>query len=640
MNVPSGATAKVARQSLSDWTGPKLDAGELDTAAAAIQARLGLSNIDQLADVTQAKCLEHAQDAMEGVVLWAIVLAVQIHQTGCEGPKKCSLPKRNDPLPELSVEAIMGRYEDPVRPRDPLVLVFDKVERTTPDNPTKLFLVNRSLLAKSDPIALPGDLTKAVDGRYSLVLGDEWIQKAGLKAGNIIELYQTKGDRRSAGKVVAVNVAGPGVGRAPQLPPGDVIGNVTPRAMFRRDLDPVPTRIRPEGFLTQFADGNLEIRSKSSLAVEPMAKIEVDNLRTGQRGEGKVGADGHFKISVPAEKDDPILIRAVDHSHAPQDAHFERRLSLVAGRDDGPILAQNPALLMDGPPELSLGRVRLSDGCQDLTADRAVTPGTVVTLYRATHPAERTVTVADENGSFSVPLPFEPHADDVLVIEGKNPFALRKDPTEWQSKAAFRVELEIESDGSLEATQRAGRIVDGQGAVGQASEVDLVEHGEPVKSTRARIEGAQISFSTYDWRTGNSASLSARTDLECDNAVGVFNFDASKGEVVVTVSADKGGGWRRPELGEPRGARSYFEAVGRGSWTDQNSVTPELRKQLHARGQGGSIDVRFESPEGRVISRGKMNIEVKVLPHNTGASEKNHPVWFAVLDPSTLSACE
>lgn len=638
LDLPKGTRAQDARPLLGSISAQNVDVQELSSVAQKVAAQLGRANVEQLADVTRNDCLKCSSDPLDGIVLWALVLAVQVHLTGCDD-KKTKLPKRADPLPELDVTAIMGAYEDPVAPRrvDPLVLTFGKVERGTPDKPTKLLLYNRSRLDDSKPIELPGDTAKAVDGRYSIVFGDDWIREQGLKAGNILELVQVRGERRSPGTVVAVNPAGPGVQPSPQLPPGDVVGDVTKRTMFRRDLDPVPTKVRPELIDVKLADSKLRLSSTTGLAFEPFTKLALENLRTGEKANASVAKDGKFTLDVPAEKGDAIVLCAVDHSHGLDDPMFERRLSFVAGRDETPILGANPAIAIDSPPRLALGRLELHHGSEHLRSQGGITPGTVLTIYRASHPSERSRTVADANGSIDLPLPFTPYADDVLVVEGKNPFGIKGAPAEWQKLAGFRAELEIKESGSLIPITREGDVRDAACSVQKPLGADTLDGAEPDRSARFEIESASMSFSTYDWRTGNSAGVRGRTDLVHDQATAAVNFDAAKDEIVIRIAAQKGGGWRSESLGDVGSASTYFEQVGRGSWTDQNSAVPILRKQLFARGEGSSIAVRFEDSEGRAQARGFMKIYSKILPHNTGAFDKNHAVWFADLDPATLT---
>ena len=633
--VPAQATAGQAQAAMGSWQAPKLAAADVANAKSQVMAELKLAKPEDLANVTQGQCMAACGDPMQGLILWALVMAVQIYLPPCEAPKKCVLKPRTDPLPTLGAKAIMGNYEAPQPPPDPLIITFDKVAKSTPDNPTKLWMINRSNLWSDEPIELPGDPSKAADGEYSLTLGEDWLDEHGIHAGNVLELYQTKGSRESEGRVIPINTKGPGVQKSPKLPPGDVVGNVSPKSLFRRVSDPVPPQIRPECFSATLADGCVELSAANGL--EPRARVEMVNLRTNQSTIGTVGSNGKMCMTVAAEAGDPMMIKAVDHSHELGSFKFERRMTLVAGQST-PLLAQNPELAIDGPPSLSLGRTALTDECQKLTIDAGVTPGTVVKLHRAGSPAKSAVGVADECGSVSINLPFTPHADDVLIVEGKNPFGIGNKRGEWQKKAAFTAELELNSDGSLDLVKAEGAVSKGSAQPAGVNQKDDVRSAQPDRSIRAQVESAELSCSTYDRRTWNRASLGMKSDIVCDNATAVFNFDSDKGEIVVTIGAQKGGGWRAEELGETS-TSSYFQSVGRGAWSDQNSVVGKFRQALPAKGKGGSIPIRFETPEGEVFSRGTMSVDMKTPAHSTGARQKNHPVWYASLDAASVVGC-
>jgi hypothetical protein len=649
----AGVPADVQAKDVAVQAGPGLAPGraELDHVAQQLLQQLGLRSLGDLAQVTQGHCLRCAEGPMDAMVMWSLVIAVQIHCAPAEPPKKKLLPRRQDALPKLDVEACAGEYQDRPQPIrvDPLVLKFGNVEPTSQDVPTHLYMINRSNLDDPQAVLLPGDLLKAVDGKYGLILGDAWMAEHGIKPGNVLEFYQTKGEgdaeRRSPSSVVRINKGGAGLVDAPDMPPHDNIGAGPVREMFNKALDPKPAAVRPERMQACLRGDTLEVGlSSQQPALEPFSKVVVENLRTGEKSAvAEVGEDGAFKALVKARDGDPIMIRAVDHSHELGDAAFERLLTLQVGREAVPMLAVNPTLGIDAPPSVALGRLALSEDCLRLQSDCGLTPGSIVTVQRAGHAQETIKAVVDATGSLDVALPFAPHADDVFDVLLQNPFnAHVAQPAGWSAKARAEVRLELNEDGTLDHVRSEGAVHAADTAAGRRpvaglDNVDRVESGTPYRQdSRLKVEGLRLYFEPFNPNTGNSVQLTASADSRAQHVTGWMAWDKAAGVLTVQVDADVRGGWPQ----EDKQARTHIGWGKAGEASSQgfyNQGVNPIRHAFVGLPDGAQVPVRFQDGEGRVF--GEATLKTKVSTAGTGSGlGGTQQVRTLTLDPQSFRA--
>lgn len=630
----AGADPKVAAQEIAAQQAPGLapSRAELDTVAQQLVDALGLKGSQDLAKVTQADCMGCAETPMEAAVMWSLIIAVQVHCPPVE-PVKPKLGRRKEALPKLDVEAFAGEYQDrpqPVR-LDPLVLKFKNVEPTSQDVPTSIYLVNRSNLDDPQPVKLPADLLKAEDGEYAILLGDAWMAEHGIKPGNVLELYQHKGEgaakRESPATFVRINKGGPGMMDAPNLPPHDNIGAGPVRELFRKDLDPKPTAVRPERMQAQLQNGTLSLsRAGDMPALEPFAKVVLENLRTGEKSQPvEVAEDGGFNACVAAEDGDPIVVRSVDHSHEIGDATFERLLTLQAGRDDVPMLAENPNLGIDGPPTLNLGRVGLSDDCQRLQSDCGLTPGSIVTVTRAGYEDESLKAIVDQTGSLDVALPFEPHADDVFDVQLQSPFNAHVEaPAGWNAKAQAEVRLEINEDGTLDHVRSEGRVNQantdaGHQPVAALDNVDSIKSGTPYEQdNRLEIKDMTLRFEPYNRNTGNMQQLSVNVDGRAQQARGWSDWNKDTGILTVQVDAQVSGGW--PQDDKQINANLGWGKNGQTSSMGFNNrgVNP-IRHAFVGLDKDTKVPVHFQDADGNLFAKATLNTSVDTRGTGSGA---------------------
>ncbi|MFO0725677.1 MAG: hypothetical protein U1E65_17970 [Myxococcota bacterium] len=617
--VPTSTEAQVARAQVGS-NAPLVGGADARAVIEELKLSLGLKSEAELATITQEQCLAKAGSAVEGMALFALVVVIQAH-LACEETKPSGvLPAKKEPLPTLDVKAYAGNYEQPQAPRrcDPLVLVMNNVAPSTPDKPVKIYLINRSDL-DAKPIELPGSTEKAKDGAYSFVADGNWMQEHGIKAGAVLELVQAKLDadgkptRKSKGTVVKVNPGGAQLIGAPSLPPGDVIGNVQQLPNLRLEPDPAPSHVRATRIAAALHGGLLCLEPKGDeRAIEPFAKIRLENLSTGvTSGPFEVGADGGFAASIAACKNDAIVVHIADHSHNLEDPLFERILSLRAGLESEPLLAVNPALGIDGPPSMALGRIALVEG-KRIVSDRAITAGSIVTLTKEPDaPGEKPKVVrgiAGADGCLSLELPFEVHADDVFDLVVQNPFGGLPKPTDYQTKASAKARLEIGADGSLGLVSSEGRVhakgsASGDAAVPMIDQTDRVESGTPLlEDAHFQIKSFKLGFRPRDWNTGNGAQISVDSDQRATPQAAVRE---ENGALVVTLHSELRGGWSEPNKDFNLGVG--FGSFGGSSWSNNNpqGVNP-VRQLLISKPDGAEVPVRFVTAEGKPIAEGKV----------------------------------
>lgn len=567
----------------------------------------GFDRPEQLQSVTQADCLACSKSPMDAMALFALVVVVQAHLAPC-APKGCVLPPRKDPLPTLDVKAWVGDYEA-ARPVDPLILIVENVAPTSPKNPVKLFLVNRSDLHDPKPIELPANLDKAKDGAYSFQADEAWMRQHGIKPGAVLELYQVKYDehgketRRSEPTVVASNPSRAGLIPAPELPPGDVIGNIQPQANLRLHPDVVPTGVRPENIAAKLHDGLLTVtRRLDQPAFEPFTKLVAENLSTGAKSDpAEVKADGAFHLAVAAKHGEAVILRAVDHSHDLGDPLYQRKLVLRAGVDDAPMLVRNPAIGFDGAPQVQLGRVGLGKGkdCQSFQVDRGFTPGSVVTLARIPDQpgvkGESITGVAGPDGSLSLPMPFAVHAKDIFEVQVKNAYALNEKRHELQEDAVSTVRFEVNADGSLCALKKEGAVSDGADPVAKLDNTDR-KRTDP----KLTVQGFSMSFRPRDWNTGNGASLKVGLERRVKPEAHVRR---DGDELVVTLRAAH---HAHRDQKQETGVAVGFGAFGGAPRAHDNNLVYDVRNHMLQQKEGDRVAVRFEDEDGRVLARAQL----------------------------------
>lgn len=627
-------------------------AAELESLRASILAAVGKKTLEELAQVGIGECTQATSDPVDALVLFSLVLALRVHCPPCEGPKGCGpKPPRAEKLPKLGVVAKAGVFEEPAPPptlRDPLILIFKNVAPSTEDSPTQIYMINKSNLRDRTPILLPADLGKAKNGEYSLILGDEWMVQHGIRPSQTVSFYQTKGKASklapSDATTVSVNAKGPGLINTPALPPGDRVGEVTVREQFRKFLDVVPAPVEPMN-LSHVLEGGMftAYASAKGPATEPLARVVVQNLRTGERGPMTIVDEAdQFTSAVAADRGDPMLIRIFDHSRAVDDPAYERRLTVIAGESGPAMLAGNPMLGIDAPPALRLGRLELGGkGCQDLLGKLAATPGSVISARRIGLDGKAgpvATTIAGAEGSFRLPMPFEVHAGDLFDLRVENPFVSGPNRAEVQTRAVAAVRLEVGADGGFNVVSSSGAVgtrgtKEGDAPVAALSNVDTLESGEPrFHRLRPTILDFGLRFEPYNPNTGNGASMSVRSDGRAPPQAHV-RWDAEKTEVEVVVSQTVPGGW--PEPDKDHCPHVGFGTYGGTNWGFNNPQVNPLRHAVVGRAAGERVPVRFVHEDGSVFARGELAVETKEEGTGSGAGGMQQ-TRYAKLDLASL----
>lgn len=626
---------------------------ELESITGPILAALGKKSVGEVSQVTLSDCTSATKDPVDALVLYSLVLALQVHCTPCQAPSGCGpKPPRKERLPKLGVVAKAGAFETPKpppTPRDPLILIFKNVAPSTPENPTQIFMVNKSDLHGRKPILLPTDLSKAKDGEYSLILGDEWMAEHGIRPSQTLSFHQTKAGQSKLGPseetTVSVNSKGPGLINTPALPPGDRVGEVTVRDQFRKFLDVVPAPVRPENLSHSLENGMFTaFASAMGPATEPLARVIVQNLATGERGPMTiVGEDDQFASAVAAKRGEPMLVRIFDHARAVDDPAYERRLTVIAGEAGPLMLAGNPQLGIDAPPALRLGRVELGgESCQELMGKLAATPGSVISVRRIGldgKPGELARTVAVEDGSFRLPMPFEVHTGDVFEVKVESPFVFGEQRTEVQKRAVAEARLEVATDGSLSLVSSSGAVgargtKEGDAPMAKLSNVDTVQSGEPIfHRLRPTVLDFNLRFEPFNPNTGNGASIRVRSDGRAPPRTQV-QWDHEKGELVLVMAQAIPGGW--PEAAKDHSSSSVgFGTYDGTSWAFNNAQVGPVRSALVGRAAGERIPVRFVHDDGVVFARAEMEVEIKVEGTGSGAGGTQQ-TRYVKLDPGSM----
>lgn len=584
---------------------------------------LGLTQGEELQKVGYDQCRSCCADDWAATILWALVLSHRVH---CPPPvDPCALPPRCEPLPQLDVEAYAGDFRAPAAPPagpDPLVLIFSGLEPSTKNAPTQLFLINRSR-PNAQPIALPGDTMKAVDGRYSLILDAAWMQKNGVRPGDVLALYQEKHQggelRRSEPTVVPINPVPSRGDATPALPPGDVIGDVQVRERLVRYPDVHAAELQLDRLAARLAGGQLTFTSNDG--IEPFARVRIRNLNHPNEVKfGTVGADGQLALSIAAQANDPLIIDVADHSHdfgTNTEEFYTRTLSLTAGRDLHPIFAFNSfqPTQADGDPRpfFSLGQSKLKlsgppgNRKGTLVVDKGLTPGTILTLQRAGQP-QLIRAVADKTGSVSVELPFLPRAGDVLEVKLENPCAYL--PSE-RSKEMYQsaVQLEIQGNGGLQRVKHEGRVSEGAEPVKPARSVDpLFAPRDLVAELAGKLGTLELISDSYNRRTGSGTRFGIQAARPGEYRA-QYSFDPQANELKVVIGLAS-------TVYRPNELAAAWAGTNGNFFHDADPVAGAIAATLHSGKDGALPKVHFLTEDGQTIAKGELTLTVERRDRN------------------------
>lgn len=540
---------------------------------------------------------------------------------GCPGPT-C---RDTTPPQTPATQVVLGTFVDSQlpRPRDPLVFRFSSLETDA-----SLYLINRRVHLGADRndkaswVKVPWDGKLDAEGRANVVLSDDEANRLGIHGGDVLELFQVdQAGNVSGSDWVAINEKSPGarVGNPLGAGPTSWVGvqsNVA-RPQFLTTGDGKPPAADGAALAQRLGKSNdrwelVLTPKKGRLALEPFAKVVVDKppFDAGHYTQD-VKRDGSFELKTwDAGPQDAVVLRVFDHStpwSMGQGAKpTERRVVLSAGGGDA-VVVDNPASGTQKKLEGSLSRMALAQG-ELRGAPGAATPGSIVLVINQSA-GKKVTTGVNSDGSFARPL--AANVGDKISIQLLHAF----------DDAALRVDLGVHTVGCNAA------------ALGVAS-APVGSNAAPDR-LQVAVQSLQLGFSTYDWNTGNYGSLTAKTDWS-GRVNSVFQLDPASHEAVVTVSVADGGGLRDSQLGDVKHTQGFFGAVGTSNWTNANQVPTAFRAEIARRGKGGSWPVRFQTTDGHVFARGDLKIDSVIRTHSTGSSQKDHPVWTATLEPSTL----
>ncbi|MCC7070014.1 MAG: hypothetical protein IT383_01745 [Deltaproteobacteria bacterium] len=525
-------------------------------------------------------------------------------------------------------QVFLGAFADPqvpARGRDPLVLRLSHLE-----SDASVYLINRRAELGADKndqarwVKVPWDGKLDAEGRANVVLSDAEAARLGIRGGDVLELFQVdQAGNVSGSDWVAINERAPGarinnpLGAGPTSWVGVQSSEV--RAQFITEADGTAPAADGTALCQRLSKSNdrwelVLTPKKGKLALEPFSKVVVDKppFDTGHYTQD-VKRDGSFELKTwDAGPQDAVVLRVFDHStpwSMGQGAKpTERRVVLAAGGGDA-VVVDNPAAGTQKKLEASLSRISLSKG-ELKGAPGAATPGSIVLVINQST-GKKTTTAVGPDGSFARSL--AANVGDKLSIQLLHAF----------DEPALRVDLGVHTVGCDVAQLGACTP-----AVGGNGAPDRLQ---------AAVERCELGFSTYDWNTGNYATLAAKTDWS-GRVDSVFTLDPASNEVVVTVSIAAGGGLRESQLGELKHTQAAFGAAGRSNWTNNNPAPTQFRQEIARRGKGGSWPVRFQTTDGHVFARGNLKIDSVIRTHSTGSSQKDHPVWTASLEPGSLVA--
>ncbi|MBI1948712.1 MAG: hypothetical protein HYS27_23700 [Deltaproteobacteria bacterium] len=609
-----------------------------------------LSRLLQAGPLDGSKLTEAVRLAADGGELGASLLRTALQRDafeasrqgvqGVQGPN--TPPAQTDPVqgggnqgcqdvtpPQTPyTQVFLGAFADPqvpARGRDPLVLRFAHLE-----SDASVYLINRRAQLDADKqckagwVKVPWDGKLDAEGRANVVVSDAEAARLGIGGGDVLEIFQVdQAGNVSGSDWVAINERAPGARIGSPLGAGPTswvgVQSSEARAQFITNADATPPAADGAALCQRLSKQNdrweLTLTpKKGKLALEPFSKVVVDKppFDAGHYTQD-VKRDGSFEIKTwDAGPQDAVVLRVFDHStpwSMGQGAKpTERRVVLAAGGGEA-VVVDNPAAGTQKKLEASLSRMTLSQG-ELKGAPGAATPGSIVLVINQST-GKKTTTAVGPDGSFCRPL--SANVGDKLSIQLLHAF----------DEPSLRVDLGVHTVGCNASALGACTAPVGSNAAPDRLQV--------------AVERIELGFSTYDWNTGNYATLTAKTDWS-GRVNSVFQLDPASREVVVTVSIADGGGLRDSRLGDVKHTQGTFGAVGRSNWTNNNPTPTEFRQEIARRGKGGSWPVRFQTADGHVFARANLTIDSVIRTHSTGSSQKDHPVWTATLAPGSLTS--
>lgn len=535
-----------------------------------------------------------AADVAAVSALWA---SLQVHQPS-PSCRPCLLP-RAEGLPKLELTALAGHFEPrtpgPAPRRDPLIL---QLRGLHPAPGTVVKLRNASDL-DGGWIELPIDAGKiGAGGAHTVVLDDAWMQAHDVRPGDVLELVQTRADGSGASpSAVAYTNGGLGLRpfRSPDLTNATLVGDIEPDVMFRPALDARLPEIALPRLEHVYVGGRLTLRTRRDEAglpkpfTEPGAHVLLENLSTGEKIAARVGDDGALDTSILAGPHDAIVLTVTDHSAGPKPQRPTARKITLTPSHLHPVLNRNPSLGIEGRPAV---RIAGLDLCRR-TAERAVTPGALVTL-RNTTTGQTVRTVADRVGSLAFPG-LDVRGDDVIELEARSPF-------DGQTPCLSRLRLIAHADGHVEDAPGPG--FDRAEPSTTISEVGLQDDPVLVHELPLRLTGLSMQLDSYHWSTNTleleGALLGLPRGGRGDAPRGLaVQLDAPSRTLTLTVHTGVRGGWFEPAP-EPQVAR-YPASFPRSVGDRSPGAFPNEAGGL-VRLEDGPIAVRVVDPEGVLLA--------------------------------------
>lgn len=579
---------------------PPLGPRELPESASRALAALGIHGPEDLAtvDAMGLGALIAGLPCTEVAAVSALWAALQVYAPS-PSCAPCLLPRR-DGLPRLAVTALAGQFEPrqsrpQTRGPDPLILQLQGIH---PAPGTVVKLRNASDL-DAGWIELPFDATKiGPGGAHTVVLDDAWMRTHDVRPGDVLELVQTRADGSgaSAGAIAYTNRGLRAQAFAsPDLRHATLVGDVRPDVMFRPLLDGRLPQIALPRLEQVYAGGRLTLRTRRDEDglpkpfTEPGARVELENLSTGEKQIARVGDDGALDASILAGPHDAIVMTVSDHSAGPEPRPDVARKITLTPTQRFPVLNRNPSLGIEGRPAVRLDGLDL---CAK-KAERAVTPGAIVTLHDTTT-GQRVRTVADREGSFAFPG-LDVRRDDVIELEASSPFEARP-------PCLTRLRLIAGADGGVDDAPGPGfERADPQARI---SEVGLEDDPVLVHELPLRLTGLRAKLDTYHWSTnalqleGELLGVPGGSGRGTTRGLEV-RLDVERRSLTVTLHTGIRGGWFEPTTAPP--AVRYDASFPRSVGDRQPGALPNEAGSL-ARMSDGPLSIRVVDPEGKLLA--------------------------------------
>jgi hypothetical protein len=241
-----------------------------------------------------------------------------------------------------------------------------------------------------------------------------------------------------------------------------------------------------------------------------------------------------------------------------------------------------------------------------LMSDRAITAGSIVKITRTVEGAcESVTTIAGREGSFSVPMPFQVHAQDVFDVEVMNPFAaLGKH--KLQKNAVAKARFEVNADGTLDLVSHEGAVHAKDTAQGKAPQRVHDNSDHLKRAPQFVVNDFSMHFIPRDGNTGNSASLALSVDRR-GLAQAFVGLEGN--EVVVTMRTQSSESDYYNEGGPKRGAHVDFASFGGGTRAWDNAAIGPIRQHMLTRQEGEEVPVRFQTTDGQVVARARVKAD-------------------------------